>query len=89
MNTMTSTDLARNLSDVLNRVRYRGEQFVVQKHGEPIALISPPVSIMGRTLKDIALQLHSLPSPDSDYANDLEIVQQMQQPIQDSAWPSS
>ena len=38
---ITSTELSRNLSDVLNRVRYRGETFEVVRKGEVVARIAP------------------------------------------------
>lgn len=38
---ITATELARDLSDVLNRVRYRGESFAVEQNGEVVAEISP------------------------------------------------
>ena len=31
---ITPTELARSLSDVLNRVRYRGERFRIERNGE-------------------------------------------------------
>jgi antitoxin (DNA-binding transcriptional repressor) of toxin-antitoxin stability system len=39
--TITATELARNLSDILNRVRYRGERFRVERNGDVIAEINP------------------------------------------------
>ena len=39
--TITATELARNLSDVLNRVRYRGESFIVERNGEVVAELRP------------------------------------------------
>ena len=38
---ITATDLARNLSDILNRVRYKGERFNVTRAGEVIAVLEP------------------------------------------------
>src|SRR5438093_1438367 len=40
--TITATELARNLADYLNRVSYRGESFVVQRGGRPVAELRPP-----------------------------------------------
>ena len=48
METMiTATTLANNLSDVLDRVKERGERFVVEQNGERVATIipSPPNAI--------------------------------------------
>jgi len=30
-----------NLRDLLNRVHYRGETFIIQRHGRDIAILSP------------------------------------------------
>jgi antitoxin (DNA-binding transcriptional repressor) of toxin-antitoxin stability system len=38
---ITATELARNLPDVLNRVRDKGEIFVVEQDGEVVAEIAP------------------------------------------------
>jgi len=38
---ITATELARNLSDVLNRVRYKGESFKVMRNGEVFAELGP------------------------------------------------
>jgi antitoxin (DNA-binding transcriptional repressor) of toxin-antitoxin stability system len=38
---ISATELARKLGDVLGRIRYRGESFVVERNGEPIARLTP------------------------------------------------
>ena len=38
---ISATELARALGDVLARVRYRQESFVVERNGKPIARLSP------------------------------------------------
>src|SRR5204862_247662 len=35
--TISATELARNLGDILGKVRYRREVFIVERNGEPIA----------------------------------------------------
>jgi len=39
--TIRVTDLARNLGDVLSRVRYRRDSFVIERYGNPVARIVP------------------------------------------------
>ena len=39
--TIRATDLARNLGDVLSRVRYRRDSFVIERYGNPVARIVP------------------------------------------------
>ena len=38
---ISSTQLARKLGDILGRVRYRGESFVVERNGDPFARLVP------------------------------------------------
>ena len=38
---ISATELARRLGDVLARVRYRSDSFVVDRNGEPVARIVP------------------------------------------------
>lgn len=38
---ITATELARRLGDVLAKIRYRGDVFVVERNGEPVARIGP------------------------------------------------
>lgn len=39
--TIRATDLARNLGDVLSRVRYRRDSLVVWRNGKPVARVVP------------------------------------------------
>ena len=55
--TITATELGKNLSDVLNRVRYRGERFTVARNGEPIAVLEPADVPSRITLRDLAAQI--------------------------------
>ena len=73
--TITATELARSLSDVLNRVHYRNERFVIQRNGETIATIAPPGPVQGVTLKEVAEKLRGLEFPDPEFADDLEEIQ--------------
>ncbi len=41
--TITATELSRSLSDILSRVRYKGETFIVKRNGEHVATLAPPV----------------------------------------------
>lgn len=40
-NTVSATELARRLGDVLARVRYRHESFIVERNGKPVARVVP------------------------------------------------
>jgi prevent-host-death family protein len=54
---ITATELSRNLSDVLNRVRYRGERFTAARNGERIAVLGPAHVPSCVTLRDLASQI--------------------------------
>jgi antitoxin (DNA-binding transcriptional repressor) of toxin-antitoxin stability system len=85
--TITATNLARRLSDVLSRVRYRGERYIVERGGESIARIEP-VGPPVFTVKDFIGLMTALPRPDEEFARDLEKIRRSQLPVQLREWPS-
>ena len=66
---ISATDAARRFSEVLNRVRYRNETFVVKRGGEPVCEIVP-VRAATFTGRDFVELLRSLPHPDKEYLDD-------------------
>lgn len=86
--TITATELARNLSDILNRVRYRGERFVVERNGERVAALGPVNAIKELTLGQLLNRLQTVPPPDDGFADDLELVQRSQPTVALPEWPS-
>lgn len=85
---ITATELAKSLSDILNRVRYKGETFLVRRNGEAIATIAPSGPKPGVTLRDLAAALEGLTPVDEDFAKDLEAVRAMQQVPEVPPWPN-
>ena len=86
-NNITATELARSLSDILNRVRYLGESFIIERAGEPVAALTPQKSPRGCTLADLVARLGDLELPGEGFADDLEAIQ-ASQPIEDTVrWP--
>lgn len=71
--TVTATELARNLGDVLARVRYRRESFVVAKNGRPVARVVPVAGAPIGTLQDV-LDVWTRPPADNEFADVLERV---------------
>lgn len=66
MNHITITHLARNLADVVNRVLYRGERFLVLRGNRPaVELVPPP---RARRLGDLPSILSKLPALGPDEA---------------------
>jgi antitoxin (DNA-binding transcriptional repressor) of toxin-antitoxin stability system len=71
MNRISASELARRLGDILGRVRYRGETFVVERHDVPIARIGPASGAVRATLRDAAVAWSSARA-DAGFANDIE-----------------
>jgi len=84
---MSATEVARNLSDLLNRVRYRGERFTVVRGGEDVAEIGPAAGSGVVTLGDLRRALAALPSPDDRFSADLESIRD-EQPPAEPTWHS-
>ena len=85
--TISATDAARNLSDLLNRVQYRGEQFIIVRNGAQIAEVSPPPD-SGTTLGELVRQLSELPPVDEKFREDLSEIRASQPPVPESRWDS-
>ena len=79
--TITATELAKSLTEILKRIRDGQERFVIQQHGKPIATLAPVSSSSPITLRELALLLATLPRPDSAFADDLEAIQSAQRPV--------
>jgi antitoxin (DNA-binding transcriptional repressor) of toxin-antitoxin stability system len=75
---ITAADLAKSLSDVLNRIRYRGERFIIERNGEPVATLAPTSAPSSITLREVAAHLGDLSLPSDGFAKDLEVVQSSQ-----------
>jgi len=74
---ISAAKAARNFSEILNRVKYRGESFVVERNHEPVCRIEP---IKGRkpvTTDNFAEWWNGLPRPDDKFADDLEETHNM------------
>jgi antitoxin (DNA-binding transcriptional repressor) of toxin-antitoxin stability system len=85
--TITATQLARQLSDVLNRVKYRGERFIIQRNGETVATIAPPCSVSGTTWTEFTARVPNLELPGDGFADDLEKIQASQGIAEMPEWP--
>ena len=82
---ITSTVAARNFSDILNRVAYRGESFVVERSGRPVCRIVP-VETKGMSVREFAEVLESAPKPDPGYWDDVEKAIRDQPSLPDVRW---
>ena len=75
---ITATELAKNLSDVLNRINYRGERFIIERNGERLASLGPAGATPGMTVTEFLERLLDVPWPDDDFGRDLEAIQASQ-----------
>lgn len=83
MKRLTATEAARNLSEVLNRVEYRDEEFEVERNGRVIARVVP--ARRTATVRDLFELLAAMPR-DPQFADDLEEIQAQQAPAPGSPW---
>lgn len=82
---ISATQAARNLSDVLNRVLYRGEVFIIERGGAPICRMEPvgPPRCSARSLIDL---LRTGLAPDPGFWDDLEKITRTQPPAPEVQW---
>lgn len=71
---ISATELARRVGDVLGRVRYRGDTFVVDRNGEAVARIAPMPGAGVSTLADLTRAWRSTGRPEPAFADDLELI---------------
>lgn len=83
--TLSATQAARTFSDLLNRVRYRGEAFVIERGGEPVCEISP-VKPLRFTGADLLVLLRSLPKPDAAFWDAVEEATRQETGVPASPW---
>jgi antitoxin (DNA-binding transcriptional repressor) of toxin-antitoxin stability system len=72
--TISATALARQLGDVLGRVRYRGDCFIVERSGVPVARIEPTAPLSEGNIGEALRAWRDAAEPDPDFADDLERV---------------
>ena len=82
---VSATEAARNFSELLNRARYRGESFTVERGGEAICELRPaaPARFTG---SDLVTLLRSLPEVDEDYLRTVEETARNQPLLPESPW---
>lgn len=85
MKRISATEAAREFSELLNQVRYKGESFIVTRNGEEMCCISPVQrSLTFRGLKEL-LRAHPW---DDKFADDLEQIHREQGQLPENPWPS-
>ena len=85
---ITATELSRTLSDILSRVRYRGESFLIERNGEPVATLSPAAPMSAISLGELLARLGDLSLPGEGFIDDLEAIQSNQTEEGSPVWRS-
>lgn len=80
---ISATELARTLGDVLARVRYRGDSFVVERNGDAVARVVPLPEGSVTSLREALAAWRAAGEPEADFADDLERVNAADRPPQD------
>lgn len=84
---LSASELARKVGDVLGRIRYRRDSFLIERNGEPIARMIPLSDRPEVTLREIIGAWREAGAPESGFADDLERVGAEDRPP-DSSWGS-
>jgi antitoxin (DNA-binding transcriptional repressor) of toxin-antitoxin stability system len=82
---VSATEAARNFSEIISRVCYRGDTYVIEKGGKAMCEITP-VEIRSCTGADLLAVLATLPRPDEEFLAAVEEVSRRQAPIGPSPW---
>ncbi len=85
---ISADDLETNLSVILSRIRERGEQFVIERDGEEVAMLAPMPASTGITLRELVDRVGDLALPGDGFADDLEVIQASQPPADMPQWPN-
>jgi antitoxin (DNA-binding transcriptional repressor) of toxin-antitoxin stability system len=83
--TVSETELAERLTDVLDRVN-GGERLTVERDGKVMAILIPPEPKPQFTYGDFIALMNRLPRPDDRFADDLEAIQRSQPMILPIQW---
>ena len=79
---ITASEASRNFSDILNRVKYKREVFVVERNGERVCRIVPANPVEWKSAAELADAWARLPKPDPGFWDDVEEnIRQMNQPL--------
>jgi antitoxin (DNA-binding transcriptional repressor) of toxin-antitoxin stability system len=83
---VSATEAVRTFSDILNRIHYRGEEFIVERAGEPVCRMTPASSPRSLTLRELASLLRDIPKADDAYASDVRRAARSQGRLPRSPW---
>lgn len=84
---ISATELARKLGDILGRIRYRGDSFIVERNGDPVARLVPLPDKSISSLREALAAWRAVGEPDPEFADDLKRINAADRPPGD-AWAS-
>jgi antitoxin (DNA-binding transcriptional repressor) of toxin-antitoxin stability system len=84
---LSATELARKLSDVLNRVHYQHETVVIERGGRPVCQLTPVPASLGFQLSDLVALFHTLPIAGREWAEAVSKGVAEQDEFEGFEWP--
>lgn len=82
---VSATEAARNFSELINRVCYKGDTYIVERGGKPMCEITP-VEVRRCTGADLLAAISRLARPPEEFLAAVEEVTRRQASIETSAW---
>ncbi|MDX1383079.1 MAG: hypothetical protein R3190_05500 [Thermoanaerobaculia bacterium] len=82
---ISATEAARSFSDLLNRVSYRGERFLIERSGKVVGELGP-AGPTGFKARDLLPLLKSLPEIDHEFLEAVSRVTRNQPTLPESPW---
>jgi antitoxin (DNA-binding transcriptional repressor) of toxin-antitoxin stability system len=82
---ISATEAARNFSDLINRVGYSGERYIIERGGRAMCELSP-VAESRFTGADFLALLSTLARPCDEFLSALDEILQRQAVVERSAW---
>ena len=86
-NQLSATEAARNFSELLNRVHYKRQTYLIERGGQAVCEIRPAYAATGFTGTDLARLLASLPDAPEEYLDAVEQAVKGQPPAEETRWP--
>jgi antitoxin (DNA-binding transcriptional repressor) of toxin-antitoxin stability system len=71
---ISATALARRLGDVLGRIRYRGESFVIERNGVAVARLVPTGTDQRASVVEVLRRWREAAEPEPEFAAALERI---------------
>jgi antitoxin (DNA-binding transcriptional repressor) of toxin-antitoxin stability system len=71
---ISATALARRLGDVLGRIRYRGESFVIERNGVAVARLVPAGTHQHASVVEVLQRWREAAEPEPEFAEALERI---------------